>query len=111
MARQTHVVLIDDIDGSEAASTVSFALDGISYEIDLNEEHAEALRESLSEWVARARKVGTARRRSAVPTSNRDYARKVREWAREQGIEVRDRGRIPADIRQQYEDAMAVTAN
>ena len=58
MAQKTQVILVDDVDGSEANQTVTFALDGVSYEIDLNDEHAAALRESLEEWIGKARRTG-----------------------------------------------------
>ena len=62
MAQKTQVILVDDVDGSEANQTVTFALDGVTYEIDLNDEHAAALRESLEEWVGKARRTGGRRR-------------------------------------------------
>ncbi|MEJ2579399.1 MAG: Lsr2 family protein, partial [Kineosporiaceae bacterium] len=58
MVQKTQVILIDDIDGGEADETVSFALDGVSYEIDLSEGNAEGLRESLADWIGHARRVG-----------------------------------------------------
>ena len=58
MAQKVQVILVDDVDGGEAAETVSFALDGVSYEIDVSEENAEALREALAPWVGHARRVG-----------------------------------------------------
>ena len=87
MAQKTQVILVDDVDGSEANQTVTFALDGVSYEIDLNDEHAAALRESLEEWIGKARRTGgrrsSGRRRSSGPSDTQ----KIREWAREQGLE------------------------
>ena len=61
MAQRTQVILVDDIDGSEATQTVTFGIDGVTYEIDLNEEHAAALRESVEEWTAKARRVRARR--------------------------------------------------
>jgi len=99
MAQKTQVILVDDVDGSEANQTVTFALDGVTYEIDLNDEHAAALRESLEEWVGKARRTGgrrsSGRRRSSGPSDTQ----KIREWAREQGLEVSDRGRVSAEVR------------
>ena len=104
MAQKTQVILVDDVDGSEANQTVTFALDGVSYEIDLNDEHAAALRESLEEWVGKARRTGgrrsSGRRRSSGPSDTQ----KIREWAREQGLEVADRGRVSAEVRKAYDD-------
>ena len=105
MAQKTQVILVDDVDGSEASQTVTFALDGVSYEIDLNEEHVAALRESFEEWVGKARRTGgrrTAGRRRASGSSD---TQKIREWAREQGMEVSDRGRVSAEIREAYKNA------
>jgi len=101
MAQKTQVILVDDVDGSEANQ---FALDGVTYEIDLNEEHAAALRESLEEWVGKARRTGgrrsSGRRRSSGPSDTQ----KIREWARSQGLEVSDRGRVSAEVRKAYYD-------
>ncbi len=112
MAQKVHIVLEDDIDGGDATETVSFGLDGTSYEIDLNEENAAGLREALSAYVGHARKVGSGRRttakRSAAGSgagSGGPAAREVREWARENGHEVPDRGRIPAAVREAYDAA------
>ena len=79
MAQKTQVILVDDVDGSEANQTVTFALDGVTYEIDLNDEHAAALRESLEEWVGKARRTGgrrsSGRRRSSGPSDTQRCAR------------------------------------
>ena len=69
MAQKTQVILVDDVDGSEANQTVTFALDGVSYEIDLNDEHAAALRESLEEWIGKARRTGGRRSSCLLYTS------------------------------------------
>lgn len=109
MAQQTTVTLTDDIDGGKAVETVSFALDGRSYEIDLNKKNAAALRKALDDFTAKARKVRTGGRaasarggRSASAGSSSVDARAVREWAHENGITVSARGRVPADILEQY---------
>ena len=106
MARKTYVELIDDTDGTKADETVSFALDGVAYEIDLSEENAAQLRSDLATWVEKARRVGGRRTRgtSSARSSSGDSAR-IREWARGQGFEVPDRGRISGAIRKAYEDA------
>ncbi len=102
MAQKIQTLFIDDIDGSEAEGTVRFALDGTDYEIDLNTKHAEALRKALSRYIDAARRnSGAARRparsgrRSAASGLN---TTEVREWAKAQGIEVKDRGRVPAEL-------------
>lgn len=104
MARKTTVELVDDITGEVATETVSFGADGAEYEIDLTAENAEKIREDLSKWVEKARRVGGRKRPGGVGGSTRSSdAAKVREWARENGYEVPDRGRIPSDIREAYE--------
>lgn len=106
MARKTYVELVDDIDGSTAEQTVSFSLDGVSYEIDLSEENAAKLREDIGEWTGKARRVGGRRSttRAGRAASSGDSAR-IREWARENGYEVPDRGRVAASLRSAYEEA------
>ena len=102
MAQKIQTLLIDDLDGSEAEGTVRFGLDGTEYEIDLNAEHAQALREALARYVGSARRAGGGARRPArggrrTPAGGVDST-EVREWAKAQGIEVKDRGRVPADL-------------
>src|SRR5262249_17362576 len=97
VAQKIQTLFIDDIDGSEAEGTVRFALDGAEYEIDLNAKNAEALRKALSRYVEAARRSsGTAARRPA--RAGRLNTTEVREWAKAQGIEVKDRGRVPAEL-------------
>ena len=102
MAQKIQTLLIDDLDGSAAEGTVRFGLDGTGYEIDLNAGHAKELRDALARYVDAARRVtGSARRpaRGGRRESAGDLnAVEVREWARAQGIEVKDRGRVPADL-------------
>ena len=77
MAQKVHIVLVDDLDGSEATESVSFALDGTSYEIDLNEKNAAKLRDPLSGYVGHARKVGSARSKARRGSSATRGARSV----------------------------------
>ena len=110
MAQKVQIILEDDLDGGEADETVSFALDGTSYEIDLNEANATKMREALAPYVGHARKVTGSRgaRRSAAKSSaggSGPSPKEVREWARENGHEVPDRGRIPAEVREAYDAA------
>ncbi|MFC0674076.1 histone-like nucleoid-structuring protein Lsr2 [Brachybacterium hainanense] len=105
MARKTFVELIDDLDGSKADQTVTFSLDGVSYEIDLSEDNASRLREELGTWVAKARRVSGRRTRGTGASAPAKDSALVREWARENGYEVSDRGRISAEIRTAYENA------
>lgn len=108
MAQQVFVSITDDLDGSEADETVTFGLDGTSYEIDLNEKNAAALRKALDKYVASARR-SSGRGAGRTRTSGRRPARSgdadpkaVRVWAQEHGLEVSSRGRIPAEILARY---------
>lgn len=106
MAQKVNIILVDDIDGSDATETVTFGLDGTTYEIDLNDANAAALREALSGYVGHARKVTGARRTrrtsSPAPASAGGDTKAIREWARANGHEVSDRGRVSAEIQQAY---------
>lgn len=109
MAQKVQVILVDDLDGGEAEESVSFSLDGVSYEIDLSAENAEALREAIAPWVEHARKIsgrtgrgrGSGRGRAAAKADLGD----VRSWARENGYQVSDRGRVSAEVMAAYEGA------
>ncbi len=107
MAQKVHIVLEDDLDGSPATETVSFGLDGKSYEIDLNDKNAGKLRDALAQYVGAGRSVGGARRgrKSSSSTNLGPSAREIRDWARSNGHSVPDRGRIPADVRSAFEAA------
>jgi hypothetical protein len=106
MAQRVNIVLVDDIDGSDATETVAFGLDGTSYEIDLNEKHAAKLRDALSTYVGHARKVGGRRTRAkSVAAAGGASAKEVRDWARSNGFKVPDRGRIPANVREAFDSA------
>ena len=108
MAQKVNVLLVDDIDGSDADETIKFGLDGTHYEIDLNSDHAQELRGQLSRYVKAARKAtGPAGRPPRVRRATADDARnkEIRNWARERNLDVNDRGRIPADIVAQFEAA------
>lgn len=106
MAQKIQTVFIDDLDGGEADSTVRFALDGTEYEIDLSTKHAEALRKALARYVNAARRAsGSARRPSRGPrrpSASGPSTTEVREWAKAQGIEIKDRGRVPAEVVARY---------
>ena len=111
MAQKIQTLFIDDLDGSVAEGTVRFGLDGTDYEIDLNAGHARELRDALARYVAAARRVGGTARRPARgtrrgPASGLDTT-EVREWARAQGIEVKDRGRVPAELVVKFKEATA----
>lgn len=106
MAQKVRIELLDDLDGTSAADeTVTFGLDGINYEIDLTSKHAAKLRDALAQYVGAARKTGKAGKRAggrAATGRTGPEPKAVREWAKEQGIEVPDRGRIPAEVSEQY---------
>ena len=101
MATKTETLLIDDLDGSPAEGTIRFALDGTNYEIDLSSEHAQALREELSPFIDAARRAPGTRspaRPRRKPSAGDPDSTEIRDWARSQGIDVKDRGRIPAEL-------------
>ena len=108
MAQRVNVELIDDLDESPAAETVSFALDGVSYEIDLSEANAGRLREALAPFLGHARRTGGRRGGSsrggsaASARSDAGNAADIRAWARENGFEVSERGRVSAEVRSAY---------
>lgn len=111
MAQQFHVQYIDDIDGTELGSeaeTIAFAFDGKEYTIDLGEANAAAFREALAPYIDAAQKVGSARKKPARKSAGKSSGvdtKAVREWARDNGWDVSDRGRIPADVLAAYAEA------
>ena len=111
MAQKIQTLFIDDLDGSTAEGTVRFGLDGAEYEIDLNEEHAKALRDALARYVSAARRAGGGARRPAragrLASATGLNTTEVREWAKAQGIEVKDRGRVPAELLVRFKAANA----
>ena len=104
MAQRVEVILEDDIDGSPADETVRFALNGTQYEIDLSSDHAQTLRGTLGRYVEHARKASGPSRQARGPRKRVDNSA-VRAWAREQGKEISERGRIPASVMKEYEAA------
>jgi hypothetical protein len=106
MAQKITVTLEDDLDGDPAAETVRFGLGGAEYEIDLSKKNATAFRRQLAPFIEHARKAGRGpRRRPAGISSSRERSGDIRAWAKDQGIAVSDRGRIPASVVEQYEAA------
>ncbi|PZH17020.1 hypothetical protein C1I97_05805 [Streptomyces sp. NTH33] len=109
MAQKVQVLLVDDLDGSEADETVTFALDGKTYEIDLTTANADKLRGLLEPYVKNGRR-GASRtsggrgKARAASAGSQDTAQ-IRAWAKANGYEVNDRGRVPATIREAYEKA------
>jgi nucleoid-associated protein Lsr2 len=123
MAQKTIVTLVDDLTGEEAEdiSTVEFALDGVTYEIDLDDKNSTKLRDALADYIAAARRTGGRRssgggrgRRSGgagtgTPRAtspggyDRETSKQIREWAKGQGFEVSDRGRVPNNVVEAWE--------
>jgi hypothetical protein len=106
MAQKVQTLLIDDLDGGEAESTIRFGLDGADYEIDLSAKHAETLRKALAPYLDAARRASVSTTRRPSPSRSARKAASVggpdpttvRVWAKSQGIEVKDRGRVPAEL-------------
>ena len=121
MATMTTVSLVDDLDGTSAAETVAFALDGANYEIDLTDKNAKKLRDSLSNFIGHARRIDGGRRAasgrtpkakpakssksSARTAPDREQTAAIREWARAAGYEVSERGRLSAAVLDAFEQA------
>lgn len=107
MAQRVEVVLIDDLDGGNAAETITFALDGVTYEIDLSDDNAKKLRDDIAHWTGHARRSGAARggARKRASSPKRSDLGAVREWARANGHSVSDRGRISGEVQEAYDRA------
>lgn len=115
MAQKVQVLLVDDLDGGEAGETLTFALDGNSYEIDLSKDHAQALREAMALYVGSARKVnaraggggtrGRSRGAAATRTGSSGNTAEIRQWAKDNGHAVSERGRIPGVVIEAYDKA------
>jgi hypothetical protein len=109
MAQKTVVLLEDDLDGGVATETVTFSLDGVSYEMDLSEQNAAGLRGLFEPYVDAGRRLGgrpaaaSTRPRSGGPTKvDPTQLAAIRAWARGRGLAINDRGRIPGRIIEQY---------
>ena len=113
MAQRVNVVLVDDIDGSDASETVSFGLDGAQYEIDLSAGNADKLREALALYIGHGRRAGGRKRGSSRSNGTASRGRsgggasaaEIRAWARENGWDVPERGRVSAEVREAYDAA------
>ena len=106
MAQRVQIILEDDYDGGSAEETVSFALDGAEYEIDLSSKNATGLREALAPWVSHARKIGGRRKRGTKAAGSASTS-DIRAWALANGHDVSSRGRVSAEVREAYEKAHA----
>jgi hypothetical protein len=102
MAQKVHIVLIDDIDESDAEETVTFGLDGKEFAIDLNKKNARSLRDALAPYVAHARPVSRSGRRTSARAANGAAPSEIRAWARDNGFNVPERGRVAAEVREAY---------
>ena len=107
MAQHFQVTYIDDIDGTELGdtpNTISFAFDGKEYTIDLSDENADAFREAVAPYVEAGHRVTGGKSKPARKFTSKSSGdtKAIREWARENGFEVSDRGRIPADVMEAY---------
>lgn len=105
MAKNTITHITDDIDGSQDASEVTFSFDGVDYTIDLAKKNRTAFEKAVKPYLQAATKVGKASRRSAPKTARRTDLADVRAWAKEQGLNVSERGRISADVLEAYDAA------
>ena len=111
MAQKTIVELIDDLDGGTADESITFGLDGVEYAVDLSEGNAKRLRAALEPYVAGARRAGGRKPRSAVRSAakttsgDREQNQAIREWARQEGHEVSDRGRLPQSLIVKFQEA------
>jgi len=106
MAQRVTVALEDDLDGGPADETVRFAFGAADYEIDLSKKNAAAFRKKLAPFVEHARKAGRAQpRRASRTAASRQRSGDIRAWAKDHGIAVSERGRIPASVVEQYQAA------
>ena len=107
MAQKVSVTLVDDIDGGPAVETVTFGLDGTTYEIDLSAKNAGKLRDILASYIAAGRRSSSSRggRRRSSGSVDRQRTQEIRAWARKKGIKVSERGRLSSDIVAKYEAA------
>jgi hypothetical protein len=105
MATRIETTLIDDLDGGEAAETLTFALDGADYEIDLSQANADALRGSLEAFVSKARRVGGRKQAGTPARRGASNTKQIRDWAESQGMTVNSRGRLNSTVVEAYEKA------
>lgn len=108
MARREVIILVDDVDGTEASETIRFAFEGREFELDLSEQNAAAMREAMTPWVSAARRIGGRQ----VGAGGRERARRdsaqtaaIRAWAAENGHQVSTHGRIPAAVERAFHEA------
>lgn len=110
MAQQTIVQLIDDVDGGQAEETIDFSLDGVEYRIDLSGKNAKKLRAAIEPFREKARRAGGRKQRkgsgtATVKAHDKAEAQRIRDWARAEGHQISDRGRIPQSLVIQFQEA------
>ncbi|MGU3436208.1 histone-like nucleoid-structuring protein Lsr2 [Actinomycetes bacterium M1A6_2h] len=117
MAKQVYVELVDDIDGSPIkmgrGETISFAVDGNEFEIDLGAKNAKEFRKQLEYWTEHATRVGGKTRKASAPSGapksgpgrDRLQTKAIRDWANQNGFTVSERGRIPREVEEAYNSA------
>lgn len=105
--QRVEVQLEDDLTGGPADETIEFGIDGKSYAVDLNARHAAEFRRQLSRFVEHARPARTRTRGTIRTAASRQRSRQIRAWAEQQGLEVAEYGRLPANIVHQYEAALS----
>ncbi len=109
MTQKIQTLYVDDLDGSDAEGTVRFGLDGAHYEIELNAVHASELRGALAPYLEAGRKVPSQARRTGrnrgKATAKGVNSNEVRDWARTNGLEIKSRGRVPAEVMAKFRTA------
>jgi len=104
--------MVDDVDGTiipeGEPGTLSFAYDGVTYEIDLKSENRDALASALEPWIARARRVAGQRREKPKNARSKEQTQAIRQWAIDSGYQISDRGRIPADVEAKFHEVNGV---
>jgi len=111
MAQRTQIVLIDDLDGTEIkdgeAQSITFSWSGVDYSIDLSKANADKFEKAMGPYLEKAQRVSGRRSRptSSSSTQSQVDTKAVRAWAASNGIELSNRGRVPADVIQKYQAA------
>ncbi|KAA8719933.1 histone-like nucleoid-structuring protein Lsr2 [Corynebacterium spheniscorum] len=109
MARREITKYYDDLDDTELSESelriVRFGFDGKDYVIDLSEENANKFREVMDPYITKGREQYGRRLNKPGAGSDHGYARRIRQWANENGLSVAKRGKIPAEIIEKYREA------
>ena len=107
MAQRVRIELTDDLVGTPADETLTFAIDGVTYDVDLTSDNAEKLRASLAPYIAAGRRVAgrQSTRKAKGAAASGPSANEIRQWARERGMEVSERGRVSDQVKAAYQAA------